>query len=370
MGQKTPLHAEHARLGARSVDFGGWDMPVHYGSQIDEHHAVRRNAGMFDVSHMTVVDVDGAGARDYLRRLLANDIGRLGSPGKALYSCMLNPGGGVMDDLIVYWRGNGRYRVVVNAATRDKDLAWMRKQAGHFAVELRERADLAMLALQGPQARARGAGALGGTDRALALGPFEAVELGELFVSRTGYTGEDGWEVILPATLAVEYWRRCLDAGFVPCGLGARDTLRLEAGLNLYGQDMDEETTPLESGLAWTVAWEPAEREFTGRAALEAQKSQGVARKLVGLLLDGRGVLRGHQRVRAAGGDGEITSGSFSPTLGRSIALARVSREAQGGCEVEIRGRWLGARMVKPPFVRNGKACAGVVDVIEKAAAG
>jgi aminomethyltransferase len=371
MGQKTPLHAEHARLGARSVDFGGWDMPVHYGSQIDEHHAVRGDAGMFDVSHMTILDVEGAGARDYLRRLLANDVGRLASPGKALYGCMLKPDGGVIDDLIVYLRADGRYRLVVNAATRENDLDWMRGQAAEFAVELRERADLAMLALQGPQARAKGAGVLGGKDAgsALALGAFEATEPGELFVARTGYTGEDGWEIMLPATQAVEFWRRCLDAGFVPCGLGARDTLRLEAGLNLYGQDMDEDTTPLESGLAWTVAWEPSEREFIGRAALEAQKSAGVAHKLVGLLLDGRGVLRGHQRVRAAGGEGEVTSGSFSPTLGRSIALARVPREANGDCEVEIRGRWLGARMLRPPFVRNGKPCAAVVDVVEKTAA-
>lgn len=370
MGQKTPLHAEHAHLGARSVDFGGWDMPVHYGSQIDEHHAVRNDAGLFDVSHMTVVDLRGAGARDCLRRLLANDVGRLPAPGKALYSCMLAESGGVIDDLIVYLRGDGDYRLVVNAATRDKDLAWMRRQADGFDVELRERADLAMLALQGPQARAKAAAVIDGGQAALALAQFHFAELGELFVARTGYTGEDGFEIILPGARAVECWRRLLDAGFAPCGLGARDTLRLEAGLNLYGQDMDEDTSPLESGLAWTVAWEPAGRDFIGRAALEAARKAGVTRKQLGLVLGERGVLRVHQRVRANGGEGEITSGSFSPTLGRSIALARVPREAAGECEIEIRGRWLGARMVKPPFVRNGKPCAGIEDVLQKTAAG
>lgn len=363
MSRKTPLHAEHARLGARSVDFGGWDMPVHYGSQMDEHHAVRNAAGMFDVSHMTVVDLQGEGARDYLRCLLANDVARLETPGKALYSCMLNAAGGVIDDLITYFRGENNYRMVVNAATRVKDLAWLREQAKGFAVELNERDDLAMLALQGPEARAKAAKLLdaGGRAAALALEPFHAAELGDLFIARTGYTGEDGWEIILPGDRAAEYWRQLLEAGFVPCGLGARDTLRLEAGLNLYGQDMDETTSPLVSGLAWTVAWDPSERDFVGRSALVEEKSQGVASKLVGLVLEDRGVLRGHQRVRAGdAGAGEVTSGTFSPTLKRSIALARVSREIGGRCEVKIRDRWLEARVVKPPFVRNGEACAGI----------
>ncbi|MBA3563943.1 MAG: glycine cleavage system aminomethyltransferase GcvT [Gammaproteobacteria bacterium] len=363
MSRKTPLHAEHARLGARSVDFGGWDMPVHYGSQMDEHHAVRNAAGMFDVSHMTVVDLQGEGARDYLRCLLANDVARLETPGKALYSCMLNAAGGVIDDLITYFRGENNYRMVVNAATRVKDLTWLREQAKGFAVELNERDDLAMLALQGPEARAKAAKLLdaGGRAAALALEPFHAAELGDLFIARTGYTGEDGWEIILPGDRAAEYWRQLLEAGFVPCGLGARDTLRLEAGLNLYGQDMDETTSPLVSGLAWTVAWDPSERDFVGRSALVEEKSQGVASKLVGLVLEDRGVVRGHQRVRADGaGAGEVTSGTFSPTLKRSIALARVSREIGGRCEVKIRDRWLEARVVKPPFVRNGEACAGI----------
>ena len=357
MGDKTPLHGEHEALGARLVDFGGWDMPLHYGSQVEEHHAVRDDAGMFDVSHMTVVDVEGAGARKWLRRLLANDVARAREPGKAIYTCMLNEQGGVIDDLIVYHLGPESFRMVVNAATRTKDLAWLRRQAEGAKVTVTERTELAMIAVQGPHACDRAAALLPEADRAaaLALAPFNAARFGDLFVARTGYTGEDGWEIILPADAAVTAWRAVLAAGLRPGGLGARDTLRLEAGMNLYGQDMDEQTTPLESGLGWTVAWEPAERDFIGREALEAQRAAGQARKLVGLLLEDRGVLRAHQRVVTPAGDGEVTSGSFSPTLGRSIGFARVPAQAGERVEVDVRGRLLAARIVRPPFVRNGK---------------
>ena len=358
MGEKTPLHSEHERLGARIVDFGGWDMPLHYGSQVEEHHAVRAEAGMFDVSHMTVVDVAGADAEPWLRRLLANDVARLQAPGKALYTCMLNADGGVIDDLIAYYLGPERYRLVVNAATRAKDLDWMQRQAAGLAVSVTERPELAMIAVQGPTARERAAALLPEADRAaaLALAPFTALPCGELFVARTGYTGEDGWEIILPAAQAVAAWQALLAAGVRPCGLGARDTLRLEAGMNLYGQDMDETTTPLESGLGWTVAWEPAERDFIGREALQAQRDAGAPRKLVGLLLEERGVLRAHQRVVTPEGDGEVTSGSFAPTLGRSVGFARIPAGAGEQVEVDIRGRLLSARVVRPPFVRNGKS--------------
>jgi aminomethyltransferase len=359
MGQRTPLFDEHERLGARIVDFGGWDMPLHYGSQIEEHHAVRTAAGMFDVSHMTVVDVTGPGARDYLRRLLANDVGRLAEPGKAMYGCLLDEAGGVIDDLIVYLLAEETYRLVVNAATRDKDMAWIDKQAGGFEVAIRERPDLAMIAVQGPQARERAAGALPEADRdtALALKPFAAARLGDLFVARTGYTGEDGWEIVVPGEHAAALWRGLESAGVRPCGLGARDTLRLEAGMNLYGQDMDETTTPLESALGWTVAWEPGDRDFIGRGALEVQRTEGAPRRLVGLLLEDRGVLRAHQKVVVEGiGDGEVTSGSFSPTLGRSIGFARVPAGTGERVAVEVRGRLLSARVVRPPFVRQGKA--------------
>jgi aminomethyltransferase len=357
MGEKTPLYSEHQRLDARLVDFGGWDMPLHYGSQVDEHHAVRSDAGLFDVSHMTVVDLEGPAVRDWLRKLLANDVARLQAPGKALYSCMLDEGGGVIDDLIVYFLSEQHFRMVVNAATRAKDLAWLERQAEGSGVSVRERPELAMIAVQGPNARTRAVPLLPADGRAAALelAPFSAVQLGELFVARTGYTGEDGWEIILPGGEAEAFWSALVAAGIRPCGLGARDTLRLEAGMNLYGQDMDESTSPLESALGWTVAWEPAERQFIGRAALEAQRAAGPARKLVGLLLEDRGVLRAHQRVVTAAGDGELTSGGYSPTLGRSIGFARVPAAVNERVQVEVRDRLLAARVVRPPFVRNGK---------------
>ena len=358
MGDKTPLYQDHERLGARIVDFGGWDMPLHYGSQVEEHHAVRTDAGLFDVSHMTVVDLEGETVQAWLRHLLANDVARLKAPGKALYSCLLNEQGGVIDDLIVYFLAPDRYRMVVNAATREKDLSWLQARAAGSGVTVRERPELAMIAAQGPSARDKASTLLAPADRdaALALEPFTAAQFGQLFVARTGYTGEDGWEIIVPADAAAEAWRTLENAGVRPCGLGARDTLRLEAGMNLYGQDMDDTTTPLESGLGWTVAWEPADRDFIGRAVLEAQRAAGAPRKLVGLLLEDRGVLRGHQRVVTPAGDGEVTSGSFSPTLGRSIGFARVPAAAGEHVEVDIRGRLLGARVVRPPFVRNGKS--------------
>lgn len=354
--QKTPLHATHVAMGGRMVDFAGWDMPLHYGSQVQEHHAVRNAAGMFDVSHMSIVDLSGADAEAWLRRLLANDVARL-PPGKALYTCMLNEDGGVLDDLIVYRLGRSEYRLVLNAATRAEDLGWLERHLVGADVELKPRVDLAMLAVQGPEARERSYERLPAALRAAAaaLKPFHAVQSGRWLVARTGYTGEDGYELMLPGAEAPALWSRLAVAGVAPCGLGARDTLRLEAGLNLYGADMDEHTTPLESNLGWTVAWDPASRAFIGREVLEAQRTTGPERKLVGLVLEARGVLRAHQAVRGAeGGLGEVTSGGFGPTLGKSVALARIPAAVQNRCEVEIRDRWLPARIVAPPFVRHG----------------
>ncbi len=357
MGQRTPLYDQHLALGAKMVDFGGWDMPLHYGSQVEEHHQVRRDCGVFDVSHMTVVDVSGEQARDYLQRLLANDVARLKSTGRALYSAMLNERGGVIDDLIVYLTDWG-YRLVVNASTRDKDLAWMQAQAAGFAVEVSERPELAMLAIQGPHARARTSELVSQARAGLIhdLKPFQGMADGDWFIGRTGYTGEDGLEIILPAEQAPDFLSELVGAGIPPIGLGARDTLRLEAGLNLYGQDMTEEVSPLAANMGWTVAWEPTERDFVGRAALEQQRARDDLPKLVGLVLEERGVLRAHQVVRVNGvGDGEITSGSFSPTLGKSIALARVPAGTAERAEVEIRGKWYPVRVVQPTFVRHGK---------------
>jgi aminomethyltransferase len=358
MGQRTPLYEQHLALGAKMVDFGGWDMPLHYGSQVEEHHQVRRDCGVFDVSHMTVVDVTGAQAKAWLQHLLANDVDRLKTPGKALYSGMLNPRGGVIDDLIVYLTDWG-YRVVVNAATRDKDLAWMQAQTAGFEVKLNERAELAMLAIQGPNARTKTAELVSPARAALIheLKVFQGLPEGDWFIARTGYTGEDGLEIMLPAAQAADFLSELVGAGIAPIGLGARDTLRLEAGMNLYGQDMDEEVSPLAANMGWTIAWEPAERQFVGRSALETQRAAGDQQKLVGLVLEERGVLRAHQVVRVEGvGEGEITSGSFSPTLNKSIALARVPAATSDRAEVEIRGKWYPVRVVQANFVRNGKA--------------
>jgi aminomethyltransferase len=373
MGLKTALYDSHVMQGAKIVDFGGWDMPLHYGSQIEEHHAVRRDAGMFDVSHMGVVDLTGGRVREFLRNLLANDVGRLKIPGKALYSCMLLPSGGVIDDLIVYYLSENLFRMVVNAGTRDKDLAWIARHAQPFGVNVALRRDLAMIAIQGPNARQKTLPLLAAAQRAAALDlpPFCGAAFDSLFIARTGYTGEDGFEVMLPAAGADQMWKALRSQGVAPAGLGARDTLRLEAGMNLYGNDMDEEHHPLESGLTWTVAFEPAERDFIGRQALEVLPRSG-GRRLVGLLLEDRGVLRSHQKVVMAGlppgaaapppgaapppAVGEITSGTFSPTLNRSIALARVPMTAAAHVQVEIRGKLHTARIVKPPFVRHGQA--------------
>ncbi|MGQ7816735.1 glycine cleavage system aminomethyltransferase GcvT [Metapseudomonas furukawaii] len=358
MGQRTPLHDQHLALGAKMVDFGGWDMPLHYGSQVEEHHQVRRDCGVFDVSHMTVVDLAGSQAKAWLQTLLANDVARLQAPGKALYSAMLNERGGIIDDLIVYLTESG-YRLVVNAATREKDLAWMQAHAQGFDVRLTERSDLAILAIQGPSARARVA-ELVSTERAALiheLKPFQGLPEGDWFIARTGYTGEDGLELMFPADQAPGFFTELVGAGIAPIGLGARDTLRLEAGMNLYGQDMTEDASPLVSNMAWTIAWEPESRDFIGREALEAERAAGVASKLVGLVLEERGVLRAHQVVRVEGvGEGEITSGSFSPTLNKSIAMARVPMATGERAEVEIRGKWFPVRVVRPNFVRNGKA--------------
>jgi aminomethyltransferase len=361
MTQHTILNATHRALGAKMVDFGGWDMPLNYGSQIEEHHAVRRDAGMFDVSHMTVVDLHGAKTRAFLRHLFANNIDKLKVSGKALYSCMLNETGGVIDDLIVYFLTENFFRVVVNAATHDKDLAWIEKQAEAFDVKVTERADLSMIAVQGPNARAKVQALLSPTTRekAIKLGKFVAVDGDGLFIARTGYTGEDGYEIIVPQAQAVGLWDKLIAAGVAPAGLGARDTLRLEAGMNLYGQDMDETITPWEAGLAWTVSLDEG-RDFIGRAALEKQKAAGVPRAMVGLVMDEKGVLRHGQRVVTPQGDGEILSGTFSPTLGKAIAFARVPAAASGNAEVDIRGKLVAVRLVKYPFVRDGKACAGV----------
>jgi len=352
----TPLNALHRELNARMVDFGGWDMPLHYGSQIEEHHAVRRAAGMFDVSHMLAIDVRGAGSREFLAYVLANNVHRLRDTGKALYSCLLNPAGGVLDDLIVYFFAEDWFRLVVNAGTAGKDCAWLMARRDERTPQLviTPRRDLAIIAVQGPQARVKVYAALPATQAAgEQLVYFSAAHVGDLMLARTGYTGEDGFEIVLPAVEGVALWRRLHEQGVTPAGLGARDTLRLEAGMNLYGQDMDETTTPLETGLAWTVDLK-APRDFIGKRALQDAQA---TRHALGLVLLDKGVMRSHQKITTAHGDGEITSGGFGPTLERSLALARVPLAVRAGDEVQVavRDKLLRARVVKPPFVRHGK---------------
>lgn len=356
MAQKTALHASHLAAGAKMVDFFGWDMPINYGSQIEEHHAVRQDAGMFDVSHMTIVDLTGANTRNFLRYLLANDVAKLTTPGKALYSGMLNSTGGVIDDLIVYFLQEDFFRLVVNSATREKDLAHINAEAKAFNVTVTERPEFAMIAVQGPNAKAKVATLLTAEQQAAVAGmkPFFGVQAGNLFIATTGYTGEDGYEIALPNEQAADFWQQLVTAGVKPCGLGARDTLRLEAGMNLYGQDMDETVSPLAANMGWTIAWEPSDRNFIGRTALEQAKAAGTA-KLVGLVMEQKGVLRHGQKVITAAGEGEITSGTFSPTLGFSIALARVPAATGDTAEVDIRGKLVPVKVVKPAFVRMGK---------------
>lgn len=355
--QRTPLYDFHIEQGAKMVPFHGWEMPLHYGSQIAEHKAVRDGAGLFDVSHMTTVDLAGDEVTDFLRRLLANDVARLEASGQALYSAMLNETGGVIDDLICYRRDNG-YRMVVNSATRETDLDWIETQSSGLDVQVTERTDLAMLAIQGPTARQTVALVFPELDTDLAiLKPFQALEANDLFIARTGYTGEDGVEILLPVTQAAKLASQLVAQGVQPCGLGARDTLRLEAGLNLYGADMDTTVSPLACGMGWTIDWRDDERCFIGRDIIAAQRAAGDQPRQVGLVLDGKGIMRGGQTVSCNGESlGVITSGSFSPTLQCSIAIARVKRRPGDHCEVDIRGRQVPARMVKLPFVRHGQS--------------
>lgn len=358
MVQRTPLYDAHVAAGAKFVDFAGWEMPINYGSQIEEHHAVRRSAGMFDVSHMLAIDLHGNDVQTYLRRLIANDVAKLTTPGRALYSCMLNEAGGVVDDLIVYFFEPTRYRVVVNAGTAEKDMEWMQAQIGNQNVNLTPRRDLAMIAVQGPQARELFWTAFPTTRTASEpLGVFRAVSWSDWLIARTGYTGEDGLEISLPADQAMTVWQQLLDAGVKPAGLGARDTLRLEAGMNLYGQDMDETQNPLESGLTWTLDFTDANREFIGKSALVKRRAEDNLKTFLGLILQDKGVLRAHQKVVTAQGEGETTSGSFAPTLNRSIAFARMPPGVKPSdiVEVEVRDKLLKAMVVKPPFARNGK---------------
>ena len=358
MLKKTPLYTLHQQAGAKLVDFAGWEMPINYGSQLDEHHSVRQSAGMFDVSHMGVLDITGADATSFLRYALANDVAKMKSPGSALYTCLSNPTGGVIDDLIIYWLAEDWYRIIMNASRRVEDYGWLSRLAEDFSVKLNVKPELCIIAVQGPNAIQKVLGVLAAEWQSVitGLGPFKVAIRDNIQIARTGYTGEDGLEIILDARNAVSLWEKLVTAGVKPCGLGARDTLRLEAGLNLYGHDMNEEITPYEANLAWTISLSDPARDFVGKEALLRQKNEGITSKLVGLVMEERGVLRDHQKVFIDGvGEGEITSGSFSPTLGYAIALARVPQHAVGNASVERRGTCIPVKLIKPPFVKHGK---------------
>lgn len=354
MTRTTPLYAQHLALSARMVDFCGWQMPIHYGSQLEEHHHVRQSAGMFDVSHMAVVDCSGDRTQEFLQAVLANDVAKLKNPGRALYTCLLNDQGGILDDLIVYRRGETDYRLVVNAGMREKDIAWLILQSKNFGVMVTERPEKALIAIQGPEARRLFSECLPPdlASQVIKLKPFHFIEATGLFIAATGYTGEPGVEIILDASVAVEWWQRLLGKSVHPIGLGARDTLRLEAGYNLYGSDMDESVTPLESNVAWTVSLTP-DRDFIGKAALMKQQDAGSIRQLVGLVTEDRVILRHGMSVFANGGEGIVTSGTFSPTLGYSIAMARIPAGTATLADVEVRGKRISVKIISLPFLKK-----------------
>jgi aminomethyltransferase len=389
--KQTPLHDTHTAQGAKMVDFGGWHMPIHYGSQIQEHQAVRQNVGVFDVSHMCVCDIQGTHAQAFLRYVLANDVQKL-KANQALYSCMLNQEGGVVDDLIVYHVSDlaatlneevvdvpathHYYRLVLNAGCAPKDIAWLQTQAAIFlkahdaaqtphALKITPQASLNILALQGPKAAAVLEKIFTqhiAQIQSLKTFFADAFKLKQashehshtIFIGRTGYTGEDGFEIILPQAIVQDFWQKLMREGVQPCGLGARDTLRLEAGMHLYGQDMDEQTKPYNASLSWTLDHSDTNRNYIGKTALLAHQA---THHILGLYLKSGGILRAHQKIETAFGDGEITSGTFSPTMNCSIAMAKLPKDVKVGdfVHVQIRQQSLKVKVVKLPFVRLGQ---------------
>jgi aminomethyltransferase len=359
---RTPLYDEHVRLGAKLVPFAGWAMPVHYAPGIlEEHRAVRTAAGLFDVSHMGEFEVSGTAALDLVQRLLTNDAARL-AIGGAQYTLLCRPDGGVIDDCILY-RLPDRYMVVVNAANRAKDRAWFEAAAADFDVRFEDRSDaIALLALQGPKASAVLARLTAMQLDAIRYYHFAEGEVAGMpaIVSRTGYTGEDGFELYVRSGDGSALWRAVLEAGtpegILPVGLGARDTLRLEVGYPLYGNDLDEEHDAMASGLGWVVRFDKG--DFIGRDALLAAKERGPAQRLAGFTLRDRGIPRQGYRVRHMGRDvGVVTSGAHSPSLGLGIGLAWIERtaaEAGTAIDIVVRDRVVPAEVVRPPFYKQG----------------
>lgn len=358
MVKKTPLFETHVKGAAKFEDIAGFSLPMHYGSQMAEHQAVRTSAGMFDISHMSVVDVHGEDTTCWLRRLLTNDVGKL-ADGKAMYTCMCRENGGVIDDLIVYRLASDRYRLVLNPATRNKDMDWLE---GHrpAGVQFHEIEGTAMLAVQGPDAVRLAEAAvseMGHSHDLLSMGRYSAFESGDWFIARTGYTGEDGIEVSLPTAKVVDFWQALAEQGVQAAGLAARDSLRVEAGLCRYGEDLDEQHSPVESGISSTIDIADPDREFIGREILEDHKMFGGRYMQIGLILESGGVMEKGQSVELVGRSiGTITSGTFSPTREVSVALARVEKRFTGGCDISIKDRLLSAHIASVPFVPHGQA--------------
>jgi len=350
---KTTLHESHIELGAKMVNFSNWEMPISYTSLIEEHNAVRNTAGIFDVSHMAVFDFMGGDQIAFFEKIFANDIKKISLENKAIYGALLNEEGGILDDLIIY-HANSKFRLVSNCSTREQNRDWYKKHAVEFGVEVIERSDIGILAIQGPDALNKILAISEIDHQVNNLQSFGCIFDGEKLFARTGYTGEDGLELIVPNSDIKSLWNKALELDCTPIGLGARDTLRLEAGLNLYGNDMTVDNHPYESNLGWTIDMNDENRQFIGKDAL-LSINQSESKKIVGIILRDKGVLRTGYEITHGQGNGIVLSGSYSPTLQSSIGLARVDRGYQENGKVMIRNKELNIDFVSPRFLRQGK---------------
>ena len=350
---KTALNNAHIELGAKMVNFSHWEMPISYTSLIEEHHAVRNTAGVFDVSHMSVFDFNGGDQVAFFEKIFANDIKKICNDDKAIYGALLNEEGGILDDLIIY-HANEKFRLVSNCSTREQNRQWYEKHAVEFGVEVVERSDMGILAIQGPDALSKILSIDGINPQVNNLQSFGCMFDGDKLYARTGYTGEDGLEIIVPSEDINQFWDQALKLGCTPIGLGARDTLRLEAGLNLYGNDMTIENHPYESNLGWTIDMTDENRQFIGKQAL-LSIDQSKSQKIVGIILRDKGVLRSGYEVIHNEGKGVVLSGSYSPTLQSSIGLARVDQGYKKDGKVMIRNKMLNIDFVSPRFIERGK---------------
>ena len=350
---KTPLNNAHIELGAKMVNFSHWEMPISYTSLIEEHHAVRNTAGVFDVSHMSIFDFNGGDQVAFFEKIFANDIKKISNEDKAIYGALLNEEGGILDDLIIY-HANEKFRLVSNCSTREQNRQWYEKHAVEFGVEVVERSDMGILAIQGPDALSKIQSIDGINPQVNNLQSFGCMFDGDKLYARTGYTGEDGLEIIVPSVDINQFWDQALRLGCTPIGLGARDTLRLEAGLNLYGNDMTIENHPYESNLGWTIDMTDENRQFIGKQAL-LSIDQSKSQKIVGIILRDKGVLRSGYEVIHDEGKGVVLSGSYSPTLQSSIGLARVDQGYKKDGKVMIRNKMLNIDFVSPRFIERGK---------------